>query len=197
MESAEGSEATESAETAELEQLKAELEACDIKWKRAEAELINMQRRHERDRETSARYRVEPLARELLELVDAMDEAWQVMERDPALPDAVREGQALMLRRLTAALEKCHIQVVDPSGQKFDPNEHEALLKQPSEAHETGMIIEVLRRGYRLHDRLLRPARVIVAQKSTAGDEAKASKNKDTLSAGTKESPKDENPETP
>ena len=149
------SEAPESIET-----LRAELAQSEDARLRAQAELQNAQRRHAREREAAARYRVEPLARELLDVVDALDEAAAVPDAAPA---ALREGQELIRRRLAGILEKFGVEALDPAGEAFDPQLHEALAARPDAAAAPGSVLEVLRRGYRLHERLLRPARVVVA----------------------------------
>lgn len=158
--------AAESVADDELERLRAELAASEDARLRARAELQNAQRRHAREREAAARYRVEPLARELLDIADALDEAAAVRDAAPA---ALREGQELIRRRLAGILEKFGVAALDPAGEAFDPQLHEALAMRPDPAAAPGTVLEVLRRGYRLHDRLLRPARVVVAAAPAAG----------------------------
>ena len=157
---ADGGEQAAAAEPGELETLRAELAQSEDARLRAQAELQNAQRRHAREREAAARYRVEPLARELLDVVDALDEAAAVPDAAPA---ALREGQELIRRRLAGILEKFGVEALDPAGEAFDPQLHEALAARPDAAAAPGAVLEVLRRGYRLHERLLRPARVVVA----------------------------------
>ena len=159
-ETAAGNAAPEAAPPDELEALRAALAASEDARLRARAELQNAQRRHAREREAAARYRVEPLARELLDIADALDEAAAVRDAAPA---ALREGQELIRRRLAGILEKFGVEALDPAGEAFDPQLHEALAAQPDAAAAPGTVLAVLRRGYRLHDRLLRPARVVVA----------------------------------
>lgn len=155
-----GGEQAAAAAPGELETLRAELAQSEDARLRARAELQNAQRRHAREREAAARYRVEPLARELLDVVDALDEAAAAPDVAPA---ALREGQELIRRRLAGILEKFGVEALDPAGEAFDPQLHEALAARPDAAAAPGAVLEVLRRGYRLHERLLRPARVVVA----------------------------------
>ena len=157
----------------ELAALRAALARSEDALLRARAELQNAQRRHAREREAAARYRVEPLARELLDVADALDEAAAARDAEPA---ALREGQELIRRRLAGILEQFGVAALDPAGEAFDPQLHEALAAQPDAAAAPGTVLEVLRRGYRLHDRLLRPARVVVAAAppAEAGAEAAA-----------------------
>ena len=150
-------------EESEVEGLREEVQQLQDALARTQAELVNLQKRHERERETAARYRVEPLARELLEILDAMEEAQDAMTRDEGVPEAVREGQALTLRHMVNIFDKFSIEVIDPSGETFDPNLHEAVAMQPTGEFAPGSVMEVFRKGYRLQDRLLRPARVVVA----------------------------------
>ncbi|MDE0301796.1 MAG: nucleotide exchange factor GrpE [Gammaproteobacteria bacterium] len=150
-------------EESEVESLREEVQQLQDALARTQAELVNLQKRHEREREASARYRVEPLARELLEILDAMEEAQAAMTRDEGVPEAVREGQALTLRHMVNIFDKFSIEVIDPSGEIFDPNLHEAVAMQPTGEFAPGSVMEVFRKGYRLQDRLLRPARVVVA----------------------------------
>ncbi len=150
-------------EESEVESLREEVQQLQDTLARTQAELVNLQKRHEREREAAARYRVEPLARELLEILDAMEEAQDAMTRDEGVPEAVREGQALTLRHMANIFDKFSIEVIDPSGEIFDPNLHEAVAMQPSGEFAPGSVMEVFRKGYRLQDRLLRPARVVVA----------------------------------
>ena len=165
-----------SEEETEAERLREEVQQLQDGLARAQAELVNQQKRHERERETAARYRVEPLARELLEILDAMEEAQDAMTRDESVPEAVREGQALTLRHMAQILDRFSIEVIDPKGKDFDPQLHEAMAMQPTGEFAPGSVMEVFRKGYQMHDRLLRPARVVVAaepasEEPNGGDE--------------------------
>ncbi len=150
-------------EESEVESLREEVQQLQDALARTQAELVNLQKRHEREREAAARYRVEPLARELLEILDAMEEAQDAMTRGEGVPEAVREGQEMTLRHMVNIFDKFSIEVIDPSGETFDPNLHEAVAMQPTGEFAPGSVMEVFRKGYRLQDRLLRPARVVVA----------------------------------
>lgn len=157
-------------EESEVESLREEMQQLQDALARTQAELVNLQKRHEREREAAARYRVEPLARELLEILDAMEEAQDAMTRDEGVPEAVREGQALTLRHMVNIFDKFSIEVIDPSGEAFDPQLHEAVAMQPAGEFAPGSVMEVFRKGYRLQDRLLRPARVVVASEEPGGE---------------------------
>lgn len=157
-------------EESEVESLREEVQQIQDALARTQAELVNLQKRHEREREAAARYRVEPLARELLEILDAMEEAQDAMARDEGVPEAVREGQALTLRHMVNIFDKFSIEAIDPSGETFDPQLHEAVAMQPTGEFAPGSVMEVFRKGYRLQDRLLRPARVVVASEEPGGE---------------------------
>lgn len=157
-------------EGSEIESLREEVQQLQDALARTQAELVNLQKRHEREREAAARYRIEPLARELLEILDAMEEAQDAMTRDEGVPEAVREGQALTLRHMVNIFDKFSIEIIDPSGETFDPQLHEAVAMQPAGEFAPGSVMEVFRKGYRLQDRLLRPARVVVASEEPGGE---------------------------
>lgn len=129
---------------------------------RAIAELENVRKRAQRDVEQAHRFGVEKLAQELLPVKDSLDLAVESAGRADAA--ALIEGQAATLRLLQKALERIGITELDPTGQPFDANWHEAVATQPSETAEPNSVLLVVQRGYSLNGRLLRAARVIVAR---------------------------------
>ncbi len=135
---------------------------------RAVAELENVRRRAARDVENAHRYGVERFARELLDVADSMEMGMAAAES--AGDTAVAEGFAATLRKLTQLLEKFAITVIDPSGAPFDPQFHEAMAAQPAPDAAPDTVLTVVQKGYQIHDRLLRPARVIVARAPDAGE---------------------------
>lgn len=130
---------------------------------RAAAELENVRRRAQRDVENAHRYGMERFAKELLGVKDSLELGLQTVEEASAGELAI-DGFKATLKQLSQCLEKFGVEEIDPIGQPFDPELHEAMSMQPSESHESGTAMIVIQKGYRLHDRLLRPARVIVAQ---------------------------------
>jgi molecular chaperone GrpE len=134
---------------------------------RTAAELENVRRRATRDVENAHRFGVERLARELLAVLDSME-----MGRDASRGDgednAVAEGFDATLRLLQTVLEKFGVTPLEAEGQPFDPQAHEAIMTQPSDKAPPDTVLAVVQRGYRIHDRLLRPARVIVARPPAA-----------------------------
>ncbi len=135
---------------------------------RAVAELENVRRRAARDVENAHRYGVERFARELLDVADSMEMGMSAAEN--AGDAAVAEGFGATLRKLTQMLEKFGITVIDPSGAPFDPQFHEAMAAQPAPGTDPDTVLTVVQKGYQIHDRLLRPARVIVARAPDAGE---------------------------
>lgn len=149
---------------AEIEGLRAELRERQL---RGLAELDNVRKRAEREIATSARYGAEKLLSDLLIVVDSLELGWKAAAEASA--GAIAEGLELTHRQLAGVLEKHGVGVVDPLGEPFDPELHEAVatIDQPQAA--SNQVVEVLQRGYRLHDRLLRPARVVVARAPKTG----------------------------
>jgi molecular chaperone GrpE len=153
----------------ELEQLRQLLAAAEERGKnhweqylRAVAELDNVRKRAQRDIESASRYGLEKFAQELLPVKESLDLAVENAGRVDA--EGLIAGQAATQQLLAKAFERLGIVEINPQGQPFDPAEHEAVLMQESTAAEPNSVIQVVQRGYRLNDRLLRPARVVVAR---------------------------------
>ena len=148
---------------ADLEQQMKELEAARdsaiADLQRVAADFDNYRKRTARDQEALVARAHERLVKELLPVLDDLERALDAAaEHEEA---KLEEGVRLVHRELSHVLQKEGLIAVDTEG-KFDPHEHEALLTQPSEAEE-GAILEVIQKGYRLGDRVLRPARVVVS----------------------------------
>lgn len=150
-------------EQARLE--RAEAAAADFReqFLRTAAELENVRRRAARDVEAAHRFGVERFARELLAVVDSL-EMGREAARKAGEGGAVAEGMDATLRLLLSVLEKFGVQPVEAAGATFDPEVHEAIMTQPSAEAAADTVIAVVQPGYLIHDRLLRPARVIVAR---------------------------------
>jgi molecular chaperone GrpE len=127
--------------------------------KRVAAEFENYRKRVARDQESLAARAHERLVRELLPVLDDLERALAAAEEHEEAK--LEEGVRLVHRELAAALEREGLAEIETNGH-FDPHVHEALLSQPSDAEE-GSVIEVVQKGYRLGDRVVRPARVVVA----------------------------------
>jgi molecular chaperone GrpE len=159
---------TEPQAKAGLEQQVKELEAARdsaiADLQRVAADFDNFRKRTARDQESLIARAHERLVKELLPVLDDLERALDAAaEHEEA---KLEEGVRLVHRELSHVLQKEGLVAVEAEG-KFDPHEHEALLTQPSEAEE-GAILEVIQKGYRLGDRVLRPARVVV---SAGGEE--------------------------
>lgn len=128
---------------------------------RAAAELDNIRKRAARDVEQAQRYALERFAQELLGVVDSLE----IAAATGASADAasLAAGQEATLRLLLSTFAKFSINRIDPAGEPFDPEKHEAMAMQPSATAEPDSVLQVVQRGYELNGRLLRPARVIVA----------------------------------
>jgi molecular chaperone GrpE len=127
---------------------------------RVQADFDNYRKRALRDQERLVGHAHERLVRELLPILDDLERALEAAERheEATLVDGVK----LVQKSLRAALAKEGLTEIDTSGE-FDPHVHEALLTQPAEDAEPGSVLDVVQRGYRLGDKVVRPARVIVA----------------------------------
>ncbi len=130
---------------------------------RARAELENVRRRAERDVANAHRYGLERLVNEFLPVRDSL-ELGVSAAGDDADAARVREGMELTLKLMTSAFEKLGIEEVDPAGQPFDPELHQAMSMQDGEGREPGTVLTVVQKGYRLNERLVRPALVVVAK---------------------------------
>jgi molecular chaperone GrpE len=143
----------------ETEALRNENEELIDTLQRLQAEFDNYRKRAARDQESLVARAHERLVKELLPVVDDLERALVAAEQHEEAK--LEEGVRLVHRALADALEREGLAEIETDG-KFDPHVHEALLTQPSEAEE-GAVIEVLQKGYRLGDRVLRPSRVVVA----------------------------------
>lgn len=137
---------------------------ADENWNlyvRAAAELENVRKRAVRDVENAHKFALESFGRELLAVVDSLEMG--LAAADNADAEALREGSEATCKLLKTTLERFGISEVDPEGEPFDPEFHEAMSMMPSPNTEPGSVVEVIQKGYALNGRLLRPARVIVA----------------------------------
>jgi len=154
------------AETGDESRLqRAEAAAAEFReqFLRTAAELENVRRRAARDVESAHRFGVERFAREMLAVVDSL-EMGREAARSAGEGGAVAEGMEATLRLLLAVLEKFGVTPIEADGEPFDPEAHEAIMTPPSSEAGPESVIGVIQQGYRIHDRLLRPARVIVAR---------------------------------
>ena len=152
-------------ETVDPNDVLAELQAkADENWERylrTAAELENVRKRAARDVEKAHKFALEGFGKELLGVRDTLEMGLAAAEG--ASVESLIEGKKATLKLLTSTLERFGIEEVDPAGEPFDPELHEAISMQPSDDIEPGSVVTVVQKGYTLNGRLLRPAMVIVA----------------------------------
>lgn len=141
---------------------------------RARADIENILKRHQREMSERARYDGEALARDILSAIDDLERALQHSDENTA---SVSSGIELVLKGLIAALARNGVERIDAAGKPFDPGEHEAVMMVATSDVPSGTVMEVFRQGYKIRDRLLRPAMVSVSRASeeTAAGAADAS----------------------
>jgi molecular chaperone GrpE len=151
-------------EPTEEEKLRAHVADLKDKLLRAQAEWDNSRKRIQRAQEESVRYASEALLEKLLPVLDNFEMGMQAAK---TASDArtIAQGFEMVLAQLQQVLREAGVEAVDATGQPFDPHRHEALGHQDSDEHPEGHVIFQTRKGYKLKDRLLRPASVFVARK--------------------------------
>lgn len=160
-----------------LEAALAERDELRNKWLRTEAELDNYRKRVQREIEDLRKYQALPLARELLPGLDNLHRALAAAETSKNVEDLL-QGVKMVAQQFEDILNRHAVQPIEAAGQPFDPNLHEALQQVPSADHPPMTVLQELERGFTLHDRVVRPSKVIV-------------------SSGPPESPADESENTP
>lgn len=130
---------------------------------RMQADMENLRKRLLRDVERSRKFALEGFMKDLLQVRDSMERGLEAAG-ESATVESLREGQELTLKMLTKVMQDHHLEEIDPNGQPFDPELHEAMTVLPSAEVEENTVLEVLQKGYRLHERLIRPARVVVSR---------------------------------
>ncbi len=164
-----GTEATGGNPGQALAEAEAKAEDNWNQYLRAAAELENVRRRAQRDLENAHKFALERFANELLPVRDSLEMGLEAARGEAAEVASLREGMELTLKNLIGAMEKFGISQIDPAGEPFDPEYHEAMLTQPSADVAPDSVLTVIQKGYLLNGRLLRPARVIVAKAPEGG----------------------------
>ena len=129
---------------------------------RSVAELENYRKRTERELENARKYAVERFAQDLVTVGDSLEAGIGAAVTNPG--PALLEGAKATLKQLQNAFDKAGIKVIDPAGQLFDPDWHEAMVAQESPDQPPNTVLSVIQKGYSLNGRLLRPARVVVSK---------------------------------
>lgn len=154
---------------------KAEKKAADNldKALRVQAEMENLKRRTQKDLDSAHKYGLEKFAKELLSVIDSLELGIQAATSD--LPEVLKlkEGSELTIAQFEAVFAKFNIQAINPIGEVFNPEFHQAMTMVPSPDAEPNSVINVFQKGYVLNGRLIRPAMVVVAQAVAGDDSAK------------------------
>ena len=149
----------------EVERLQTELQEANDKMLRACADSENTQRRAKLDIDNARKFGVEKFAREMLNVVDTLERGLEVTsDSEHQQLENIKQGMELTHKLLLDTMEKFHIQQIDPEGADFDPKRHEALTTQETSEVAPNKVLSVVQKGFAIHDRVLRPARVIVAK---------------------------------
>jgi len=159
---------------AQLEAAQAEIAEHKDRYMRAAAEADNIRRRAENDIASARKFAIEGFASEILSVRDSLEIArsLEINEGDSDAVAKMKEGLDLTLKQLDSALSKFSIETIDPQkGDKLDPERHQAMSTQESDNVPPNHILSVIQKGYTIHDRLLRPAMVVVAKKPEAGEQ--------------------------
>jgi molecular chaperone GrpE len=153
----------------QLEDLKSRAGRADENWERVlrtMADFENYKKRAAREREESVKFANESLIKKLVTVLDNFDMALAAAGTQPAeASQSLQTGVAMIHQQLRNVLQEAGLEEVDATGKKFDPNWHEAVSQQDSAEVPEGQVLQQLRKGYKLRDRLIRPATVVVARK--------------------------------
>ncbi len=152
--------------TNDLEELRMQVREAEGKALRVQADLENFRKRSRRELDENIKYAATPLVRDLLPVIDNLERA--IAAEDSATDDnGLRQGVQMVATQLTQTLAQHHCTVITAEGEAFDPMRHEAVMQQHHDNIAAGMVIQVVQTGYQLHDRVIRPAHVIVSQGPT------------------------------
>lgn len=165
----EGGDVYETSAPDDLESLQHENAALRDQVLRLKAEIQNTRRRADRERAEAIRYAEADFARELLLVLDDLERMKQAAEEAADRAPAHAEGVRIVHEHFLKVLKAHQIEPIEAVGQPFDPTYHEALLQQPSDEHPAGTVLQEVTRGYRMRERVLRSARVIVSGGPAAG----------------------------
>ena len=150
-------------QTSEIDELK---KLADENWEkvlRLQAELENLRKRTLKDVESASKGSIERVIQEILPIMDSFELGVKVDTSTKEGVETFIEGQTATFKLFQSVLDKFLIETINPENMKYDPELHEVISMQDSDNTESGYIIEVIQKGYRLKNRLLRPARVIVS----------------------------------
>jgi len=147
-----------------LEQARAEAEKHKDMAMRVQADMENLRRRTRMDVESAHKYALEKFVNALLPAMDSMEMGMDAASKEEASIESIREGVEMTFKQMLDVLQEFSVERIDPTGEQFDPKLHEAMTMIPSPDHETNAVVDTIQKGYTLNERLVRAARVIVAQ---------------------------------
>ncbi|WP_337177156.1 nucleotide exchange factor GrpE [Paludisphaera sp.] len=156
--------APDAAEDADLVAVTKERDEAREQALRARAEFINYQKRSKQQAESDRLYAIGDLGRDLLDVLDNLDRAAEALLASGQ--EGVASGLDLVHKQFLAVLAKYGVEPIEALGQPFDPNFHEALMRQPTADAPEGTVVAELGKGYKIHDRVLRPTKVAVSVKA-------------------------------
>jgi molecular chaperone GrpE len=151
-------------EQSETEQLQQQVAGANDQVLRVQAEMQNLRRRAERDVENAHKYALDKFAPELLPVVDNLERALATIDVEDPAQKSVAEGIELTLKTFVDVLVRFKVEAVDPAGQPFDAEFHQAVSMVPNPDLEPNTVMDVFQKGYTLNGRLLRPAMVVVSK---------------------------------
>lgn len=155
---------------AELEAARRQADEFKDLYLRTRAELENVRKRAARDVESARKFGIERFASELLGVRDSLEMGLAAAEEPGAALDKLKEGMDLTARMLAQAMEKFGVEPLDPEGEPFNPEYHEAMTTQESAEHEPNTVVNVIQKGYLLNGRVIRPAMVVVSRAPESGE---------------------------
>lgn len=131
---------------------------------RTKAEMDNIRRRTQKDLENAHKFALEKFVSEMLAVKDSLEMGVDAAKQESADVKNLLEGSEMTLNMLAGVFEKFNVVELNPVGEKFNPDHHQAMSMQPSEEHEPNTVMAVMQKGYLLNDRLVRPAMVMVSK---------------------------------
>ncbi len=159
-------EAAEIGANSEADELRQQVAHANEQLLRVQAEMQNVRRRVERDVENAHKYALEKFATELLSVVDNLERALAAIDTEDESQKSVAEGIELTLKTFIDVLAKFNVETVEPEGQPFDADLHQAVSTVPNADVEPNTVVDVFQKGYTLNGRLIRPAMVVVSTKA-------------------------------
>lgn len=166
-----GEQQAEQGEVSELDALKSQVQEFQEQMLRSQAEMQNVRRRAEIDVEKAHKFALEKFVKELLPVADSLEKAVESTEgqgNTGELVASIRQGVEMTLSLFVSSLKKFNVEPLNPVGEPFDPQQHEAMSMVPAPDAEPNSVVAVVQKGYLLNGRVVRPAMVVVAKAQDA-----------------------------